>query len=49
MERLIILSVVLSESELDEGLDESALSRFSATVDDVGGEETTVDTSILMR
>jgi hypothetical protein len=42
--------VVLSGSELDEFiLDESAPSRFSTAFDDVGGEETTVDTSILMR
>jgi hypothetical protein len=30
-------------------LDERAPSRFSTSFDDVGGEETTVDTSILMR
>jgi hypothetical protein len=45
MERLILLSVVLSELVLDE----SAPSRFSTAFDDVGGEETTVDTSILIR
>jgi hypothetical protein len=42
--------VVLSGSRLDEFiLDESAPSRFRRTFGDVGGEETTVDTSILMR
>jgi hypothetical protein len=50
MERVVILSVVISESRLGEPiLDESESSRFSKIFDDMGGEETTVDTSILMR
>ena len=55
IERLILLSVVLSELLLTEFMlgelipEERASSRFSKVFDDVGGEETTVDTSILMR
>jgi hypothetical protein len=50
MERVTLLAVVLSELVLAESiLDESAPSRFSTAFDDVGREETTVDTSILMR
>jgi len=42
--------VVGAESGIGESaLEERELSRFSTAFDDVGGEETTVDTSILMR
>jgi hypothetical protein len=48
IERLVILSVLLS-GWVESAIDESATSRLIAGFDDVGAEETTVDTSILMR